>query len=196
MHIGNRKELRRILAKERAMYLGRRGKYQEILRMLKAHPDYYAWKYAKRMRKTCFYYGKRRSNPYYAMMYMLSSRCMNILGRKLGIEAGENVFDEGLVIYHTQGIVVNGNAKVGKNCHLYGNNCIGNNGISPACPTLGDDVRVCVGAKIIGDVHIADHVIVAAGAVVVNSCDIENAVLAGVPAHVISVGDLSRKFLE
>ncbi|PWG64455.1 poly-gamma-glutamate biosynthesis protein [Bifidobacterium callitrichidarum] len=196
MHIPNRKELRRILSEERALYLGRRGRYQEILRFLKAHPDYYSWKYARRMRITCFYYGKRKNNPYYALMYLLSSRRMNMLGRKLGIEAGENVFDEGLVIYHTQGIVINGNARVGKNCRLYGNNCIGNDGIHAACPIIGDGVRICVGAKVIGDVHIANHVVVAAGAVVVKSCDVEHAVLAGIPAKVIAIEEQSKRFLD
>ncbi|MBT1179927.1 poly-gamma-glutamate biosynthesis protein [Bifidobacterium vespertilionis] len=196
MKIESRERLREILSREKELYLGYRGRYQSFLRLIKAHPDYYAWRYARRMRITCYYYGKRRTNPFYAFMYLWSSRCMNVLGRRLGIEAGENTFDEGLVIYHTQGIVVNGNARVGKNCHLYGNNCIGNDAINPACPVLGDDVRVCVGAKIIGDVHIANHVTVAAGAVVVKSCDIEYAVLAGVPARVIAVADQARKFLE
>ena len=196
MQIATRKELRRILSEEKSLYLGRRGWYQELLRLLKSHPDYYAWKYAKRMRITCYYYGRRRNNPYYALMYLLSSRRMNTLGRKLGIECGENVFDEGLVIYHTQGNVINGNARVGKNCRLYGNNCIGNDGIHAACPVIGDDVRICVGAKVIGDVRIANHVTVAAGAVVVESCDTENAVLAGIPARVIGINGQSKRFLD
>ena len=75
---------------------------------------------------------------------------MNQLGRKLGIESGENVFDSGVRIFHTQGIVINGNARVGKNCYLYGNNCIGNDGINRECPTIGDNVRLCVGAKVLG----------------------------------------------
>jgi serine O-acetyltransferase len=196
MQIATRKELRRILSEEKLLYLGRRGWYQELLRLLKSHPDYYAWKYAKRMRITCYYYGRRRNNPYYALKYLLSSRRMNALGRKLGIECGENVFDEGLVIYHTQGNVINGNARVGKNCRLYGNNCIGNDGIHSTCPVIGDNVRICVDAKVIGDVRIANHVVVAAGAVVVKSCDIEHAVLAGIPAKVIGIKEHSRRFLD
>ena len=196
MQIATRKELRRILSEEKLLYLGRRGWYQELLRLLKSHPDYYAWKYAKRMRITCYYYGRRRNNPYYALKYLLSSRRMNALGRKLGIECGENVFDEGLVIYHTQGNVINGNARVGKNCRLYGNNCIGNDGIQSTCPVIGDNVRICVDAKVIGDVRIANHVVVAAGAVVVKSCDIEHAVLAGIPAKVIGIKEHSRRFLD
>lgn len=196
MKIENRKRLREIISYEKQLYLGHRGLYQTVLRIAKAHPDYYVWKYVRRMRITSYYYCKRNMNPIYAALYMISSRRMNILGRRLGIEAGESSFDEGLVIYHTQGIVINGNARIGKNCHLYGNNCIGNDGISPSCPVLGDNVRVCVGAKIIGNVRIADNVVVAAGAVVVKSCDVKNAILGGVPAKVIAVTDQSRSFLE
>ena len=102
---------------------------------------------------------------------------MNRIGRKIGIEAGENVFDIGIKIYHSQGIVINGNARIGKNCRLYGNNCIGNNGLSNKCPVLGDNIKVCVGAKILGDIYLANNITVAAGAVVLKSCLEENAIL-------------------
>ena len=76
-------------------------------------------------------------------------------------------------------------SKIGKNCKLHGSNCIGNDGKSLAAPVIGDNVRLGVGAKVIGDVHIADDVIIAAGAVVIDSCDIKGATLAGVPAKVV-----------
>lgn len=185
MEIKNRAELRKILNSDRELYFGGIGSYQRILKKIKGHPDYYAWKYVRQMRITSYFYTKRKSNVIYAFLYLYHSRLFFSKGRKLGIESGENVFDEGLRIYHTQGIVVNGNARVGKNCYLYGNNCIGNNGILPACPQIGDGVRICVGAKVIGDVVLANGVIVSAGAVVVKSCLEENAILAGVPAKII-----------
>ncbi len=40
----------------------------------------------------------------------------------------EGVFEPGLVIYHSGNIVVNGFARVGEDCQLHGDNCIGNNG--------------------------------------------------------------------
>ncbi|RHO88707.1 serine acetyltransferase [Ruminococcus sp. AF41-9] len=107
------------------------------------------------------------------------------MGIKLGIEIWDNTFDEGLTIYHAGNIVINGMSKIGKNCKLHGSNCIGNDGKSLAAPVIGDNVRLGVGAKVIGDVHIADDVIIAAGAVVIDSCDIKGATLAGVPAKVV-----------
>lgn len=52
----------------------------------------------------------------------------NILGTKLGIYIPAGVFDEGLHIWHYGNIIVNAESKVGKNCMLHGDNCIGNNG--------------------------------------------------------------------
>lgn len=58
-------------------------------------------------------------------MYRLSK---NRLGAKLGIYIPAGVFDEGLHIWHYGNIIVNAESKVGKNCMLHGDNCIGNNG--------------------------------------------------------------------
>ena len=81
---------------------------------------------------------------------------------------------------------MNGNAKIGKNCKLHGSNCIGNKGPdSLGCPTIGDNVRIGVGAKIIGEIKIADNITVAAGAVVVDSFEEEAITIGGVPARKI-----------
>ena len=93
---------------------------------------------------------------------------------------------KGLTIYHPTGIVVNGNAVIGENCHFHGNNCIGNSGIDTmACPVLGDNIMLGVGSKIIGDVRLANNIKVGAGAVVVSSFLEEGITIAGVPAKKI-----------
>lgn len=159
------------------------GKKQFLLRRIKLHPDYYAWKYIKSLRKAGYYYDRRKKNIFYMMIYLLACRRKNRLGRKLGIEMGEKCADLGLMIYHTQGIVVNGNARLGKNCRLHGNNTIGNNGKDNAVPRIGDNVDIGAGAKVIGDVQIAENVTIGAGAVVVDSCLEKGTILVGVPAR-------------
>lgn len=109
----------------------------------------------------------------------------NRLGERLGITIGKNVFDEGLIIWHYGYIVVNGQAKVGKNCSLHGNNCIGNDGVSPEAPVIGDNVDIGAGAIVIGNIHIADNVKIGAGAVVVKSIDEPGVTVVGVPAHIV-----------
>lgn len=161
------------------------GKKQFILRKIKSHPDYFAWKYVKLLRKTRYHYEKRHDGIISMILYLWTCRRKNVLGRKLGIEMGEKCAGRGLLIYHTQGIVINGNVRIGENCRLHGNNCIGNDGKSKAAPRIGNNVDIGVGAKIIGDIEIADDIIIGAGAVVVDTCLQKGAVLVGVPAKPI-----------
>ena len=109
------------------------------------------------------------------------------MGRKLGIEMWENTFDSGLLIYHCGNIVINGGSRIGKNCKLHGSNCVGNNGKTLENPVIGNNVRLGVGAKVIGGVQLADDITVAAGAVVIHSCLVPGAVLAGIPAKCVKV---------
>lgn len=185
MEINNLKELKEIIKYEEKKYFEKKGLYQKILMIIKSRPEYFAWKYTRKMRKTAYWYTKRKKNIVSAFTYIISANSLNRMGRRLGIECGENVFDKGLVIYHTQGIVINGNARVGKNCFLYGNNCIGNDGKKNECPKIGDNVRLCVGSKVLGDITIANNTVVAAGAVVVKDNFEEGAILAGVPAKCV-----------
>lgn len=96
---------------------------------------------------------------------------------------GYKTIGKGLALYHNGPIVVHGKAKIGDYCALHGDNCIGNNGITDECPVIGANVDVGVGAKIIGDVRIADNCKIGAGAVVVSDFLDEGTVIVGVPAH-------------
>lgn len=72
---------------------------------------------------------------------------------------------------------------VGEN--LWVNQCV-TIGYSNAtdCPTIGNNVTVGAGAKIIGNVHIGDNAIIGANAVVVKDIP-KNAVVGGVPARIL-----------
>jgi serine O-acetyltransferase len=95
------------------------------------------------------------------------------------------VFGPGLRIWHFGNITVNAEARVGRNCTLHGDNCIGNNGKDNKCPVIGDNVELGVGAKIIGDVVLGDNIIIGAGAIVNHSFPEGNVVIAGVPAKIV-----------
>lgn len=143
-------------------------------KLLKEH-EYYIYKYQK-----CLRLEEISNNKFLKYFYR---RKKNILGAKLGIYISKNVFAEGLHIWHYGNIIVNGGSKVGKNCILHGDNCIGNNGRDNKCPVIGDNVDIGVGAKIIGDLHIADNVKIGAGAVVIVDCLEIGATYVGVPAR-------------
>lgn len=178
-------ELKTCLAKEKARYL---PKDRATEWRLTSDNRYKTYRFVRLLRLTEYHYNNRK-NPFHKLMYALYRRKKNIAGRRLGLEMWENCFAPGLMIEHPGNIVVNGHSTIGENCILHGDNCIGNNGLTSASPRLGNNVRLGVGAKVIGDVELADNVIVAAGAVVVKSCLTEGAVLAGVPAKIIKIGD-------
>ena len=120
-------------------------------------------------------------------MYVITKRIKNQLGVKIGVEIGANSCDKGLVIHHNGSIIINSNAKIGKNCELHGDNCIGNYGgnSGSACPTIGDNVDIGVGAKIIGPIYIANNIKIGANAVVTKSFFEEGITIVGVPANKI-----------
>lgn len=178
-----REELNRKL-KEDKFYRSNKSIGRLIKNCLSCSRDIQIWKYVKTLRFHEYYYSNRSRNIYFACMNLLYARKFNKLGYKLGIEIEKNVFDEGLKVYHTQGIVVNGDAKVGKNCMLHGANVIGNMGNDLKAPVLGNNVRLGAGAKVLGNVYIADDVQVGAGAIVLHSCYEKGALLVGIPAKV------------
>lgn len=119
----------------------------------------------------------------YSVAYILLKRKLNNMAIKLGIHIPEFTCEKGLTIFHSGGgIVIHPDARIGKGCQFHGNNCIGNNGRREKCPIVGNNVEMGVGAKIIGDVLIADSVVVGAGAVVVHSIKKKGAVVVGIPA--------------
>ena len=120
-------------------------------------------------------------------------RKKNKLMLKTGIQIFPNVFQAGLKISHLGSIVVGPKVKVGKNCTLHGNNCIGNDGFNNEnSPTLGDNVDIGYGAIIVGKITIASNVKIGAGAVVTKSVLEEGVFVAGVPAKIIKKLDVQH----
>lgn len=177
--IHNREELREILKREGLDYLGI-GK-NRMNKILKLNPDYLIWRFVKALRHAEYHF-----NTGHTVRYYLWERRKNRLGAKLGISIWCNTIDAGLRIWHYGSVIVNGSCKIGKNCQLHGENCIGNRGKEDAAvPVIGDNVDIGVGAKIIGDIYIASGCTIGANAVVTKSCHEEGAVLVGIPARVI-----------
>lgn len=126
------------------------------------------------------------------MYYKLVFHKMSI---KLGVFIPPNCFDEGLSIAHAMCIVVHHNAKIGKNCRIHEMVNIGATNGSDKAPVIGNNVFIGTGAKIIGDVKIADNVVIGANAVVVHDILEEGTTWGGVPAKKISNND-SKRFIN
>ena len=143
-------------------------------KLLKEH-EWYIYRFQRNLRLE-----ENSKNIFTKYIHRLSK---NLLGAKLGIYIQAGVFEDGLHIWHYGNITVNANSRVGRNCILHGDNCIGNNGKDEGCPIIGDNVDIGVGAKILGPITIADGVKIGAGAIVVKSCLIKNSTVVGIPGR-------------
>lgn len=177
-----KEDLKEYLKIEKRLYLSQ-NKIRNLKNILLYDRKYQYWKFLKIYRKA-EYYSTNRQGIIKRILCFFYLRKKNILAEKLGMEFDGFPFKEGLLIYHSRGIVINGDSKIGKNCILHGENVIGNNGKNTKAPIIGNNVRLGIGSKIIGNVYIANNVTVAAGAIVVSSCYQEGALMAGIPAKI------------
>ena len=93
-----------------------------------------------------------------------------------------------LVIDHGMGIVIGETAEVGDDCLLYQGVTLGGTGKDKGKrhPTLGNNVLVGSGAKVLGPFKVGDNCRIAAGAVVLREGP-PNSTAVGVPAQVVRV---------
>ena len=144
--------------------------------------QYWVRKFVKNLRKEEFYtfYQKNKFLQYYY------GRKKNILGARLGFFIAAGCFDTGLKIYHYGSIIVNPKSRIGKNCTIHGNCCIGSKGVFPDdSPIIGNNVDIGQNAQILGGITIADGVKIGAGAVVTKSIETPGVTVVGIPARII-----------
>ncbi|MBQ8582894.1 MAG: serine O-acetyltransferase [Ruminococcus sp.] len=106
---------------------------------------------------------------------------------KTGIEIHPGAkIGKGLFIDHGMGVVIGETAIIGKDCLLYQGVTLGGTGKDKGKrhPTLGDNVLVGAGAKVLGPFKVGNNVKIAANAVVLNAIP-DNCTAVGVPARVV-----------
>lgn len=97
----------------------------------------------------------------------------------------------GLMIMHGHDIVIGREVKIGKKCKIYNGVTLGNKDIESPInqqPTVGDNVAIGSGAKLLGSIQIGDNVVIGANSVVLKSFP-SNVVVAGVPAKIVKTID-------
>jgi serine O-acetyltransferase len=119
---------------------------------------------------------RSRLGPLAAILYRLNA-CIGhaVIGR--GAE-----FGPGFVILHSIGIVINSSVRAGRNVVVEHGVTIGAE--KGQSPTLGDEVFIGAGAKIIGPVRIGSRVKIGANAVVTKDVP-DGATVVGVPARIV-----------
>lgn len=92
----------------------------------------------------------------------------------------------GLFIDHGMGVVVGETAEIGNNCTIYHNVTLGGTGKAKGKrhPTLGDNVLVGAGAKLLGDIKIGSNSMIGANSVVLNEVPAD-ATIVGVPGKIV-----------
>jgi serine O-acetyltransferase len=131
------------------------------------------WRYGIRqtiLRKLC------------SLIYRILFKIVQIVtGIELPCEA---VVGRNFIIDHFGGIIISGYASFGDNCRIRDGVVVGLRRVEEKlAPTIGSDVDIGSGAKLLGPIRIGDHVVIGANAVVL--CDVpDNSIAVGVPAIV------------
>ncbi len=115
-----------------------------------------------------------------SLLYHLLHKWIQIVA---GIELPcEVTIGPNFVIDHSGGIVISGYASFGSNCRIRSGVVVGLARISePMAPSIGDNVDIGAGAKVLGGIRIGNNVSIGANAVVIRDVP-DDHIAVGVPA--------------
>lgn len=119
-----------------------------------------------------------------------SARLISQLARFLtGVEIHPGAeLGRGILIDHGSGVVIGETAQVGDNCTIYQGVTLGGTGKDKGKrhPTIGSNVLIGAGAKVLGPLTVADNCKIASNAVVLHDLA-ENSTAVGVPAKTVRI---------
>jgi len=120
--------------------------------------------------------------------YTLTARAISQGARLItGIEIHPGAkIGKGVFVDHGSGVVIGETAIVGDNCTIYQGATLGGTGkdTGKRHPTLGNNVMVGAGAKVLGPINVGDNSKIAAGAVVLRDVP-PDCTAVGIPARII-----------
>lgn len=130
---------------------------------------------------------RRAHKLYRKKHYFLARLLSQRAARKTGIEIHPGAqIGKGLFIDHGCGVVIGETTVIGDNCTLYQGVTLGGTGKEQGKrhPTLGNNVMVSAGAKVIGSFKIGDNCKIGAGSVVLREVP-QGSTVVGVPGRVV-----------
>ena len=134
----------------------------------------------------------RYAHFFYRHKFYLTARIISQISRMFtGIEIHPGAkIGKGLFIDHGMGIVIGETAEIGDNCTIYQNVTLGGTGKDKGKrhPTIGNNVLIGCGAKVLGPFKVGDNAKIAANAVVLYEVP-DNSTAVGVPARVVRVNN-------
>ncbi len=101
-----------------------------------------------------------------------------------------------LVIDHGMGIVIGETAQIGDDCLIYHGVTLGGTGkdVGKRHPTIGSDVLIGAGAKVLGPITVGSNSRIAANSVVLTDIP-ENSTAVGIPAKVVKIDGRKVNFV-
>ncbi len=120
------------------------------------------------------------------------SRCWTGIEIHPGAKIGRR-----LVIDHGMGIVIGETAEVGDDCLIYHGVTLGGTGKDQGKrhPTIGNNVLISCGAKVLGPFKVGDNARIAANAVVLSEVPAD-ATAVGIPAQIVKIAGRSTHFAD
>lgn len=132
----------------------------------------------------------RRANWFFRHNMKFIARFISQRSRhKTGIEIHPGAqIGKGLFIDHGMGVVIGETTIIGNDCTIYQGVTLGGTGkdTGKRHPTLGNNVLVGSGAKVLGPFTVGDNARIAAGSVVLNEIPADSTAV-GIPAQVVKM---------
>jgi len=141
----------------------------------------------------------RRAHKHYLKGHAFRARYISQkAARKTGIEIHPGAtIGRRLVIDHGTGIVIGETAEIGDDCLIYHGVTLGGTGKDQGKrhPTIGNNVLISTGAKVLGPFKVGDNARIAANAVVLTEVP-ENATAVGIPAQVVRIDGKTTHYAD
>ena len=135
----------------------------------------------------------RRAHRLYERGHYFHARLISQrAARRTGIEIHPGaVIGKGFFIDHGSGVIIGETTIIGDNVTLYQGVTLGGTGkeTGKRHPTIGDNVMISAGAKIIGSFTVGENSKIGAGSVVIEEVP-PNCTVVGVPGRIVKRGDV------
>lgn len=142
----------------------------------------------------------RISHWFYKKRLLFIARLISQVGRFFtGIEIHPGAkIGNGLFIDHGMGVVIGETAEVGDNCTIYHGVTLGGNGREKGKkrhPTIGNNVLIGSGAKVLGPFTVEDNATIGANTFVSSDVE-ENSTVVGVKGRIVKKGNIRVRASE
>lgn len=160
---------------------------KEALGIKKSFPDFFGddiWKMEIHLRIAEYIYNTKGKNIIKRGLsrfvnYRFKRRCA-----RRCCEIPLNCIGPGLCIWHGFNIIINPLVTIGENFGISANCNVGH--AKNKVPTIGNNVTMSFGSKVLGGIHICNNVTIGAGALVLKDIDTEFCTVGGVSAKILS----------